>query len=132
MQRTIDRLNRIGKTVYVLAENPVWPGMRKGSNPQYIRDLINIQPLRDYFNPVRKEIHLYKKDVLKHQKEYLEMLKSLRGATIIQSIDAFCPTEECLLLNEEGFPLYWDDDHISQRTGGKFLVEKVLKPYLDE
>jgi hypothetical protein len=132
IQRTIDRLNRTGKTVYVLAENPVWPGMGKGSNPQYIRALVNAQPLRDYFKPVHKEIHLYKKDVLEHQKEYLEILESLKGATIIQSIDAFCPTEECLLFNDEGFPLYWDDDHLSQRTGGKFLAEKVLKSYLDE
>jgi hypothetical protein len=132
IQRTIDRLNRIGKTVYVLAENPVWPGMVQGNNPQYIRALVNVQPLQEYFKPVRKEIRLYKKDVLEHQKDYLDMLKTLKGATVIQSIDAFCPTEECLLFNDKGFPLYWDDDHISQRTGGKFLVEKVLKPYLDE
>jgi hypothetical protein len=130
-QSTIDRLNRIGKTVYVVAENPVWPGMGQGNDPQYIRALVKVQPLLDYFKPVRKEIHLYKKDVLEHQKEYLEMLKNLKGATIIQSIDAFCPTDECLLFNDEGLPLYWDDDHISQRTGGRFLVEKVLKPYLD-
>jgi hypothetical protein len=123
----------MGKTVYLVAENPVWPGMGQDS-AEYIRTLLNVQPLRDRFKPLpsREEIRLYKKDVLQHQKEYLKTLKLLEDVTIIYTVDAFCPKEECLLFNEQGFPLYFDDDHLSQRSGGKFLVEKALKPYLDE
>jgi hypothetical protein len=129
-QQTIDQLRQMGKSVYLVAENPVWPGMGKDPTA-YIRALVQAQPLRNYFNPKIKEIHLYKKDVLEHQKEYLEALKSLKGVTVLHTIDAFCPEDECLLLDKSGLPLYWDDDHLSQRTGGKFLLEKVLKPHLD-
>jgi hypothetical protein len=129
-QKTIDQLRQMGKSVYLVAENPAWPGMGKNS-AGYIRALVNAQPLRNYFNPKIKEIHLYKKDVLEHQKEYLEALKSLKGVTMLHTIDAFCPEDECLLLDRSGLPLYFDDDHLSQRTGGKFLLKKVLKPHLD-
>jgi hypothetical protein len=120
----------MGKTVYLVAENPVWPGMGKGNNPEAIRALVHIQPLQNLFLPAPKTYRLSKEEVIEHQKEYLEMLSRLEGVTILYTIDAFCPHEECLLFNEEGLPLYWDDDHLSQRTGGQFLLEKVLKPHL--
>jgi peptidoglycan/LPS O-acetylase OafA/YrhL len=125
IQKAIDRLRSMGKSVFLVAENPVWP---KGLD---IRTIFGVQPLRHLLYPEHKEIHLYKADVLENQKEYLEMLGRLQGATIIHTIDAFCPGKECLLSDENGLPLYGDDDHLSQ-TGGKFLVEKILKPYLDD
>ena len=73
---------------------------------------------------------VYKKDVLARQQEYLDVLKDIKGAKIIYTLDAFCPTNECLLFNEQGLPLYWDDDHLSVHAGGNFLVDKVLEPYL--
>jgi hypothetical protein len=129
-QRTLDRLNEMGKTVYLVAENPVWPGMGQGNTPEAIRTLVQAQPFQDFFRPSGKIHKLGKKDVLEHQKEYLKMLSRLSGVTILYTIDAFCPDEKCLLFDGKGFPLYWDDDHLSQHAGGRFLLEKVLKPYL--
>jgi hypothetical protein len=124
-QHTIGRLNEMGKIVYLVAENPLWPDME--NIPLW---MLLYQPLRDLFHPVPKIYKLSKKEVFEHQKEYLEMLSRLDGVTLLHTIDAFCPHEECLLFNEEGLPLYWNDNHLSQRTGGQFLLEKVLKPHL--
>jgi hypothetical protein len=66
---------------------------------------------------------------LEHQKDYLAMLDRLEGATIIKSIDAFCPKEDCLVFSEYGIPLYYDDDHLSFE-GSRFQVEYLLEPYL--
>jgi hypothetical protein len=65
-----------------------------------------------------------------NQEKYLNALKRVERATVINSLDAFCPGETCLLFDEDGLPLYLDDDHLSRWAGGKFLVERVLKPYL--
>jgi hypothetical protein len=131
-QKTIDRLRGMGIAVYLVAENPVWPDMGTGTDPQAIRALVHVQPLQDLFHRSGKTYELNKKQVLAHQKEYLEMIKRLKGVTILDTIDVFCPPpkEECLLFSEDGFPLYWDDDHLSRNTGSQFLLDKVLKPHL--
>jgi peptidoglycan/LPS O-acetylase OafA/YrhL len=125
-QKTIDRLRSMGKTVFFVAENPVWP---QGLD---IRTIFGAQPLHSFLHLEHKETHLYKAEVLANQKEYLEMLGRLKGATIIHALDTFCPGEKCLLSDENGLPLYRDDDHLSFRIGGRFLLEKILKPYLDD
>jgi hypothetical protein len=92
-----------------------------------IRNLINeVQP----FRPIKKRKPVYKSDVLKNQEKYLNALKRIQGAAIIYSLDAFCPAETCLLTDENGLPLYADDDHLSRWVGGRFLADRVLKPYL--
>ncbi|MDR1889336.1 MAG: acyltransferase, partial [Zoogloeaceae bacterium] len=118
-QVAVDRLRQAGKEVFIVTENPEWP--------INIRDMLPVQPLR----PRREMFHLYKKDVQERQQEYLDILKDIKGAEIIYTLDAFCPADECLLLNEQGLPLYFDDDHLSAHAGGKFLVDKVLEPYLN-
>jgi hypothetical protein len=35
-----------------------------------------------------------------------------------------------MLFDENSLPLYSDNDHLSRWVGGRFLVERVLKPYL--
>ena len=117
-QATVDRLSAAGKAVYIVAENP--------ELPVNIRDSFPLQPLR----PRRERLRLSKADVLARQQEYLDVLKSISGAKIIDTVDIFCPTEECLLVNARGLPLYYDDDHLSIHAGGEFLVDYVLKPYL--
>jgi peptidoglycan/LPS O-acetylase OafA/YrhL len=127
-QKTIDRLRQMGMAVYLVAENPVLP-----FNPRALLALARVpQPLQNLFPHSGKTYRLSKKQVLAHQKEYLEMIKRLKGVTILDTIDAFCPPprEECLLFNEADFPLYLDSNHLSQNTGGQFLLEKVLKPHL--
>ncbi|MDR1911878.1 MAG: hypothetical protein LBQ52_05985, partial [Helicobacteraceae bacterium] len=122
LQTSVDRLNAAGKKVYILAENPELP-----SYARTLKDMLPIQPLQFI-----QEKYSYKQEVLDKQKVYLETLNEIKGATIIHVIDAFCPSDKCLLLDESGLPLYRDNDHLSVNAGGRFIVEKVLKPYLDE
>ena len=118
LQSSVDKLAQAGKEVFIITENP--------ELPLSIRDVLPIQPLR----PMHEMIHLYKKDVLARQQEYQALLQGIKGAKIINTLDAFCPTDECLLQNEQGLPLYYDDNHLSVHAGGKFLVDHVLAPYL--
>ncbi|GHT94135.1 hypothetical protein AGMMS49545_14960 [Betaproteobacteria bacterium] len=120
LQSSVDKLTQAGKEVFIITENP--------ELPISIRDILPIQPLR----PRREMIHIYKKDVLARQREYLELLKGIKGAKMIDTLDAFCPTDECLLQNEQGLPLYYDDNHLSIHAGGKFLVDQVLNPWLHD
>jgi hypothetical protein len=79
---------------------------------------------------VKQVAPVYKSDVLKHQEKYLNVLKGIKDATVIYTIDAFCPQETCLSFDDSGLPLYMDDDHLSVYPGGRFLIERALKPYL--
>lgn len=126
LQPIIDRMNQLGKQVYVLADNPELTFDPRMLEPG--------QPLRAALHRMQgtsASPRLLKAQVLTRQKDYLAALNQLHGATIIPSIHAFCPTDECLLFNEEGASLYRDEDHLSRYSGGRFLVSKVLKPHLD-
>ncbi|MGJ4748844.1 SGNH hydrolase domain-containing protein, partial [Leptospira sp. SA-E8] len=126
LQPIVTRMSQLDKPVYVLADNPELP-----FDP---RMLDSGQPLRNAlhtFQGTSASPRLLKVDVQTKQQEYLLALNQLHGATIIPSIDAFCPTNECLLFDEDGGGLYRDEEHLSRYSGGRFLVSKVLKPYLD-
>jgi hypothetical protein len=120
LQSLADQLRAMGKAVFIVAENPVLH--------TDIRNMMEIQPLR----PSKKPTPEYRSEVLKHQERYLNALNRIQGATVIHVLDAFCPGENCLLFNENGLPLYSDDNHLSRWTGGRFLVERILKPYLGQ
>lgn len=117
LQDYINELTKGGKKVYVIAEQPELP-----DNPRnYV-----VRPLM----PLPKEFPaVYKKDILERQKPYLEMLSEISNATIIHTIEKFCPKDTCIVYNNEGLPLYYDDDHLSF-LGGDFLAQEVLRPYL--
>ncbi|MBQ4132704.1 MAG: hypothetical protein IJD04_03090 [Desulfovibrionaceae bacterium] len=59
------------------------------------------------------------------------MLGRLKNVTVIYSLDEFCKDGECAMFSEEGIPLYYDYDHLSYE-GNRYLVERVLAPYLEE
>jgi hypothetical protein len=92
----------------------------------HIKDLHQIQP----FRPSMPEIPLCTSDVLQYQKKYIRILERIKGATLIDGLAAFCPNETCPITDENGLPLYADDNHLSRWTGARLLVERVLKPYL--
>jgi peptidoglycan/LPS O-acetylase OafA/YrhL len=126
-QPIIDRMNRMGKRVFIVADNPELPFSPRILEPG--------QPLRVQLHALQgtsASRHLFKADMLRKQEDYLAALSQLSGATVIPSVDAFCPTDECLLFDEEGNLLYRDMNHLSRYSGGRFLVNKVLKPYLDD
>ncbi|GHV59135.1 hypothetical protein FACS1894103_1930 [Campylobacterota bacterium] len=117
LQELIDKLNAMNKQVYLVAENPLLPF-----------DTRNI--ISPFSN--KEELIVTKAAVLERQKPYLEILQRIKGATIIPVIDVFCPTDQCLIFNENGLPLYSDNDHLSINAGGNFLINHALKPYLDK
>lgn len=126
LQPIINRMNQLGKQVYVLADNPELPFDPRILDPG--------QPFRAALHSLQgtsASPRLLKADVVTKQKDYLSALNQLHGATIIPSINTFCPKDECLLFDEEGGSLYRDEDHLSRYSGGRFLVNNVLKPNLD-
>jgi peptidoglycan/LPS O-acetylase OafA/YrhL len=120
LQSLADQLRAMGKAVFIVAENPVLH--------TNIKDMMDTQPLRPSKPPKPES----RAAVLRHQEKYLNALNRIQGATVIHVLDAFCPGEDCLLFDENGLPLYSDDDHLSRWVGGRFLVERVLKPYLEQ
>jgi peptidoglycan/LPS O-acetylase OafA/YrhL len=121
MQNIVDALTNGGKEVYIIAENPELP-----ATPQ------------DYaarpFRPAKENGAfpvVLKRDVLEQQKDYLRLLSEIRGARIVETVDAFCPGERCGVFTPDGLPLYYDDDHLSH-AGSAFQAQRILKPYLTE
>ena len=119
LQNYVNELNGIGKKVYIIAEYP--------ELPNDIRNFV-VRPLMP---SMKKFPPVYKKDVLERQKPYLEMLSTISNATVIYTIEKFCPNGMCIVYNNEGFPLYTDDDHLSP-LGGDFLAQEILRPYLTQ
>jgi hypothetical protein len=114
LQATVDYLVSSGKTVYVVAENPE----------------IGVSPKAFVGRPLRQayEFSLKREEVLQRQRPYLEVLKNLRNATVIQTLNQFCPADQCILF-DNGKLLYADDDHISV-AGSRFQARTLLAPYL--
>jgi lysophospholipase L1-like esterase len=119
LQYLTDYFRKDGKKVFIVEENPIWP--------VHIRNRIVLQP----FRPNKSSFILHKQDVLNNQKEYLNLLAAIHGAKIIRTVDAFCPENTCLSINRDGLPLYYDTGHLSG-AGNRFLLEHVLKPYLEK
>jgi hypothetical protein len=119
LQRFVDRMTVAGKEVFIVAENPELPFQP--------RNFLPTQP----FRPAKTPPLLKKTDVLQYQQPYLETLWQIKNATIIPALDVFCPGETCQITDEQGLSLYLDDDHLSPVFGGNFLVNKILKPYLE-
>jgi peptidoglycan/LPS O-acetylase OafA/YrhL len=116
IQLSIDLFVKYGKKVYFVTENPVLP--------------IPATNLSQHaFEP--NKTFLSKKFVIEHQKEYLNIVNSLKNVTIINSLDLFCPDDYCLITDSEGYYLYRDQNHLS-KAGSKFLAENLLYKYLIE
>jgi hypothetical protein len=117
LQKLVDELRAAGKTVYIVSENPVF-----SYQP---RDFIG----RPFSRKKSKPPILAREDVYRHQKGYLDMLSAIRGAEIINGIDFLCPDNACSMFSKDGLPLYSDDDHLSI-NGSRYMVKKLLEPYL--
>ncbi|GHV08674.1 acyltransferase [Campylobacterota bacterium] len=121
LQTVIDKIKMDNREIFIVEENPVLP--------HDIRTYLFSHP----FVKSDKNVHyLTRSEILEQRKESRKMLAELKGATIIYTIDVFCPIDQCLLTDENGLPLYVDDDHLSLNAGGNFLINHALKPYLDK
>lgn len=121
--KIIDRVKGMGKEIIVVAENPELDhDPRTAITRAFNGSKWNLERLK-----------LKKKDVLDWQKpnfKALEIVRKETGAKILSSIDAFCPGEDCLVLDESGLPLFLDDDHVSVE-GSKFQAKKIMAPALE-
>jgi hypothetical protein len=114
-QSAVDGLSRQGRKVRLVAENPELPA----------------SPADHLARPFRPERPLplpAKEAVRARQKEYLEILNSLKGAQVIDLLDDFCPADQCRAFSDEGFLLYADDDHLSA-AGSDFQAHAILRRF---
>lgn len=116
LQKFVDILNEYGKRIYIVSEVPELP-----DSPRNYTSRPLLTKHKEF--PV-----VYKKDVLKRQKEYLEGLKRIKNATVIYTIDSFCRDETCFVYRD-GLPTRLDDDHLSY-FGSEILANEVLSSYL--
>jgi peptidoglycan/LPS O-acetylase OafA/YrhL len=142
-QEEIDVLRRPGLKIYWIADNPLIQ-RNLDNNPlreQLGRFLKVRHPLYpNFLKKLKNEnedafsfLHRPRAEIFKNYQRYLDILHSRKGVTVIEgAFDAFCTEDVCPFFDENGRPLYWDGNHITYRTGGMRLVEKVLKPYLNE
>lgn len=115
LQATIDALHKAGKHVFYVAENPEIPLMPNACIKR---------PMRI----AQKSCDVALTEVMARQKDYLEMLKSLKHVTVIQTIPQFCADGVCRAFHK-GKLLYADFDHLSH-AGNAFLAKYILAPYL--
>lgn len=113
LQIAVDKLASHGKMVYIIIDNP----RLKHDINQYIG-----RPFKKQVDP-----ELLRKDVLKEQLAYRSSLKNISGATIIETLDLFCPVDKCRTFSEQGLPFYKDQDHLSY-AGSEFLAKEILHP----
>ncbi|MBQ4132425.1 MAG: hypothetical protein IJD04_01655 [Desulfovibrionaceae bacterium] len=121
LQNIINNLVRMGKKVYIVGENPVFPVFPQN----FVSRPFSLKKNNEFPTMTLAEVR-------EHQKPYLEMLGRLKNAVIIDSLEGLCPDGICRMFNEDGLPLYYDENHLSYDLGGRLLVDNVLSPYLDE
>jgi hypothetical protein len=115
LQKTVDRLHAAGKKVFLITIPAVLP--------INFRDYNSDQPLR----PKRRipDVTISKKQI-----DDLDRSVQVKNMTFISTLDALCPMKKCLIFDNNRQALYFDDRHLSA-AGYKFLIDKVLKPYLE-
>jgi peptidoglycan/LPS O-acetylase OafA/YrhL len=117
LQDAVDRLNAAGKQVFIVSENPE---LTTSPRDHIARPLRHAAPAP----PQPKAV------MIERQKDYMGLLYDITGATVVYSLDVFCPRDECLMFDERGLPLYYDDDHLSN-AGSDFQAKRLLSPYLN-
>jgi peptidoglycan/LPS O-acetylase OafA/YrhL len=120
LQDYVDRLNAMGKRVYIISETPT---LKADPRDYFARPLRPVR--RHVFPPTMRDY------VLAIQMPYLEILDRIRDATVIPTIPTMCPTKACIAFDGDGTPLYQDPSHLSI-AGSRFLVEILLKRYILE
>lgn len=116
-QSTINRLAKHGREVFYVLENP---------ELRFSAEACLARPLKTKV----RDCSMRRAQVMRRQGEYRKAFSHFDHATVIDSLDAFCPGEECIVFDDEGALLYADDDHLSV-AGSRFLVQRLLKPFLE-
>jgi hypothetical protein len=114
LQKTVDRLHAAGKEVFFVTV-PLLPFDLRNYNSD--------QPLR----PKRRIPDV---TISKALIGDLDGLARIKNMTLISALDAFCPMKKCLIFDNNRQAFYLDHAHLSS-AGNKFLIDKVLRPYLE-
>lgn len=116
-QKTINRLKAVSSNIYFVSENP----------ELRIRSALCLsRPL----NQVKVDCNVDRDSVYRRQSDYMQILMSLKGITVIDSRNAFCGTSSCSPFSDKGVLLYADDNHLS-KTGSEYQVSSLLNKYLN-
>jgi peptidoglycan/LPS O-acetylase OafA/YrhL len=116
-QLTFERLSKSGKLVFYVTENPE----------------LNFSAESCLGRPFKSNVRncsVDKSSVLERQADYLGAFFNLKHVTIIDSLQAFCPQNSCIVFDDNGHLLYADDDHLSV-AGSNFQVNRLLKQFLN-
>lgn len=116
-QKTIDKIRAISNNIYFVSENP---------------ELI-FNPASCLSRPLNNQTvdcDVDRTSVDRRQREYMEILMSLRNVTVIDSRNAFCGPLSCSPFSKEGVLLYSDDNHLS-KSGSEHQASSLLKDYLN-
>lgn len=116
-QKMIDFLIGAGKRVIYVTENPELRFLPQACMPR---------PLRVWGRDCSPE----REDVRHRFAIYLDGVEKLRGAEIINSLDAFCGQDRCSIIDQGGALLYADDDHLSV-SGSRFQAGRQFWPFID-
>lgn len=119
LQNFVNVMRGAGKEVFIVAENPELPF----SVVDYFGSPFSLSDPRKRIPPLPTQ------EVIRRQQPYLDLLKTVQGATLVETLDKFCPGETCRMFTEDGAPIYFDDNHLS-RPGSDFQAEHILRPYL--
>ncbi|MCW5654814.1 acyltransferase family protein [Hydrogenophaga sp.] len=117
-QKTVDALQRDGRQLFYVTENPELSSMAEACIPRPLR-----RHTRDC-RPARAE-------VLQRQAGYRQQMDALRNVTVLDSLAVFCPGEQCQVFDATGALLYADDNHLSM-AGSLFQARALLEPHLEK
>jgi peptidoglycan/LPS O-acetylase OafA/YrhL len=121
LQSFVNEIKAPNRKIYIVENHPFLAATIK----DYIAHPLNIFTSKRPFLSTRQYM-------LEKSKEFYAVVNSVDGLTLIPSLNAWCPINKCLLTDENGRWLYIDDHHLTAGAGGRFLVDKVLQPYLEE
>ncbi|CNI92058.1 acyltransferase family protein [Yersinia intermedia] len=116
-QKTINRLKSVSTSIYFVSENPE---LRIRSSSCLSRPL----------NQVKVDCNVDRNSVYRRQNDYMQILMSLKGITVIDSRNAFCGASSCSPFSDAGVLLYADDNHLS-KAGSEYQVSNLLNDYLN-
>ncbi|NTW98371.1 MAG: acyltransferase [Geobacteraceae bacterium] len=116
LSRTIERLQKAGKNVYLVAPIP-----EIGWNVPSVL-------ARNFWTGREMDIRPRKEEYLSRNKFVLTTIQHMRekyGVVVIRPDEILCPDEYCMVV-KDGKPLYSDDNHLS--VYGANFVSSIFKP----
>ena len=116
LRHLVTSLSSAGKQVFVVLDNPELPKHIRQSLPRALKSSNTV------FINTRDEY-------MQRHRLHVDVLQSVENATFVDSLDAFCPVDDCRIFDDSGRPMYFDDNHLSN-AGSDFLTKEVLAPYL--